>query len=82
MSGSEFPDGFTGDMGALHRHHQTQLANARHALEAAKQEVERWERLEDASSRLAVVAAMQKRRAKDAETQNNTAHRTPVGETT
>ena len=66
---SEFPSGFKGDMKALHKHHQARLADARKALDAAKREVERWERLEEASSRLAMVA-MQTRWAKDSATQN------------
>ena len=66
---SEFPEGFTGDMEALHKHHQTQLAAARARLETAKTEVERWEKLEEASSRLAVIA-MHKRWIEESHTQN------------
>lgn len=67
---SEFPEGFTGDMEALHKHHQTQLAAARAWVETAKTEVERWEKLEEASSRLAVIA-MHKRWSEESHTQNN-----------
>lgn len=63
----EFPDGFTGDMEALHKHHQSQLTIARSELEAAKKNVASWERLEEASSRLAAVA-MHKRWAMESAT--------------
>jgi hypothetical protein len=70
MTCSEFPDGFTGDMKALHNHHQTQLAAARAQLKSAQEDVERWERLEEASSRLALVA-MVKRWSDESRIQNS-----------
>lgn len=71
-SGSEFPPGFTGDMECLHKHHMAKLADARRKLEVAQNEVEKWEILEAASSKLAIVA-MHHRWAKDLNTPNTQA---------
>jgi len=65
MNISAFPAGFTGDKKALHEHHQNQLSLARRHLEEAKKEVERWEELEKASSRLALSAMLSEERQVD-----------------